>query len=481
MKYRIESDTLGEIRLPASVYYGAQTERARQNFAVSGLRPHPNLVWATVLIKKASAQANAKLGVLERQIAEAIVRAADEVLSGRFAEDFVVDPFQAGAGTSHHMNVNEVLANRANEILGSPLGTYERVHPNDHVNFGQSTNDVFPTAMRLALLRSQDKLLEVLDRLAAALDGKGREFRHVVSAGRTHLQDAAPIRVGDQLACYATAVRFGAHRLKGAGERLYELGIGGSAVGTGLNTHPRFREEVVRILARETGYPLRPAADLFWAMNSMGVFVDFSGALREIAVELTRIANDIRLLASGPNTGLGELRLPAVQPGSSIMPGKVNPVMAEMLNMVCFHVIGADTAVSLASQAGQLQLNVMMPVIAFELLFSVDVLTNGIKLFADRCVSGMEVDEDRCRFYFERTLGLATILNQVVGYSAAAKIVQEAQRTGKSIPELAVELGVVSVDKARRIFSPDLLTKPGLVRDILKKGTEEAGLRNGKE
>ncbi len=461
--FRTEHDSLGEILVPAKVLWGAQTQRALENFPVSGLKPSPDLVWATVLVKKAAAKVNAGLGLLQPRLARAIQDAADEVLEGKHRDQFVVDPFQAGAGTSHHMNVNEVLANRANEILGGRRGRYSPVHPNDHVNYGQSTNDVFPTAMRLAALRAWSRLKPVLVELTQALLRKAREFDEVVTSARTHLQDAVPIRLGQQFGSYASAVATSLDRIETAAARLQELGIGGTAAGTGLNTHPEYRKRVVEELSRQTGWPLKPASDLFWAMSSMAPFVDFSSALRELALELTRIANDLRLLSSGPTTGLSEIHLPAVQPGSSIMPGKVNPVMAEMLNMVCYQVIGNDAAVALAAQAGQLQLNVLMPVIIFNLLTSLTLLTNGLRVFRQKLVEGITADRERCRLYFERSLGLATVLNQIVGYEAAAALVRDALAEGKSVLALVVERGILSEDEVKGIFDPRRITEPGII------------------
>ena len=470
--FRTERDSLGEVRVPGDAYWGAQTKRALDNFPISGLRPHADLVWATVLIKKAAAKVNGELGLLSPEVSDAIQRAADEVLEGKHADQFVVDPFQAGAGTSHHMNVNEVLANRANELLGSRRGEYQPVHPNDHVNYGQSTNDVFPTAMRLAVLRAWSRLRPVLEGLGRAFRQKAEEFDHVVTSARTHLQDAVPIRLGQEFGAYATAVEESQCRLEAATRRLLELGIGGSAAGTGLNTHPAYRERVVAELSRLTGYDLKPTRDLFWAMNSLAPFVDVSSALRELAVEFTRIANDLRLLSSGPTTGLAEIRLPAVQPGSSIMPGKVNPVMAEMLNMVCFQVIGNDTTIMMAAQAGQLQLNVMMPVVIFNLLFSMDILTSALRAFTERCVVGIEADEERCRHYFEQTRGLATILNQVLGYERAAELVKESLAKGKSILDLIVEKDLMSPEEVERVFDPRRITEPGI---LSRKGERPGG------
>src|ERR1039457_1063194 len=365
MSMRIEKDTLGTVEVPAEAYYGAQTARAVANFPISGLKPHPALVWGTLVIKKCAAIANRSNGRLSGEIADAIIKAADEALAGKFDRDFVVDPFQAGAGTSHNMNINEVLANRAVEIIGGAKGDFSRIHPNDHVNMAQSTNDVFPTAMRLAALRMAHSLLLEIGNLVAVLRDKGKEFDGILKSGRTHLQDAVPIRLGQEFNAYAFALDKNRAELVRALPDLCELGIGGTAVGTGLNAEPRFIELIVMEIGRETGYPVKGAADLVETTQNMAPFVAASSALKGLAVNLVRIANDLRLLSSGPRTGFNEICLPALQPGSSIMPGKVNPVMAEVTDMVGFQVIGADIVITMAAQAGQLELNVMMPVIAF--------------------------------------------------------------------------------------------------------------------
>src|SRR5438477_1183488 len=375
---RIERDSLGERELPADVYYGIQTARAIENFPISGWKPYPALVTATIQIKKAAARANSALGSLHTRIATAIESAADEVLTGKLRDQFVVDPFQAGAGTSHNMNANEVLANRAIELLGGERGDYSIVHPNDHVNMAQSTNDVFPTAMRLAALEEVSELISALELLAEALQTKSTEFDKIVKSGRTHLQDAVPIRLGQEFGGYATAIRKNADRIARAAEELKEIGLGGTAAGTGLNASAGYRKRVIEELSRVTNQPLRATENYFEAMQSMSPFVALSSAVRTLATDVIRIANDLRLLSSGPNTGLAEVNLPAVQPGSSIMPGKVNPVIAEMTDMVCFQVMGNDLVVATAAQAGQLELNVMMPVISFNLSMSLTILTNAL-------------------------------------------------------------------------------------------------------
>jgi fumarate hydratase class II len=454
MDYRIERDTLGEVRVPANALYGAQTQRAVENFPVSGRRAHPALIRSTVAIKKAAAKANRDLGRLPVVKAEAIIRAADEVLSGQWHDQFVVDVFQAGAGTSHNMNANEVLARRG-ELLLAEAGEEVAIHPNDDVNMGQSTNDVMPTAIRLACLELLKDFYPVIHALADALQEKAVEFADLLKSGRTHLQDAVPMRLGQEFGAYAKTVRRCARRLAAGEESLRELGIGGSAVGTGLNAGKDYRELVVRYLREETGFDLRSADDLVEAMQNMDPFLELSGNLRLLAVGLTRIANDIRLLASGPNTGLAELVLPAVQPGSSIMPGKVNPVMAEMLNQACYHVLGNDQAILLGVQAGQLELNVMMPMIGHNALEQLTILNGAVSAFTRKCVRGLRANEERLRYYVDRTLGLATALNPAIGYANAAAIAKEAQETGRSIRELVEEKQLLPPEELERLLSPE--------------------------
>jgi len=459
-EYRIERDSLGEVRVPASAYYGAQTQRAIENFPISGVRPPQALVTACAYVKKAAALANRDVGNLPARIAEAIAAAADRVLAGEFRDQFVVDVFNSGAGTSFHMNVNEVLANIAIETLGGQRGDYSIVHPNDHVNYGQSTNDVIPTATRLAAVLMVPGLSAALERLETAFRNKAREFDGILKAGRTHLQDAVPVRLGQEFGAYAAALAKAAKAVEGAADGCRELGIGGSATGTGLNTHPEYAARTVAYLAEFTGEHLRPAPDRFEAMQSQGPVVALSGALRLLAVELIRIANDLRLLSSGPTTGLAEIRLPAVQPGSSIMPGKVNPSIPEMVDMVGFAVLGNDLTVATAAQAGQLELNVMMPVIAYKLLDSLRILTSACRVFAERCVEGIEADEARCRAYAERTMGLATALNPYIGYLAAAEVAKEALATGRSIREVVIEKGLLEAEELDRILDPKAMTEP---------------------
>ena len=459
---RIEKDSLGAVKVPRVAYYGAQTARALANFPISGLRSHPALVRAYGQIKLASVLANGELGLLPRRIVRPIARAARDVIAGRLDGQFVVDAFQAGAGTSFHMNVNEVIANRAAEILGLPRGRYDAVHPNDHVNFGQSTNDTYPTAMRMAARELLGRLEEETGRLAASLRARGRAFDRILKSGRTHLQDAVPVRLGQEFAAYGEAIARSGRALGEAMRGLEELPIGGSATGTGLNTDPRYRARVLRHLRVLTGRPLRGVADLREGMQSQQVLAQASGALRSLALELVRIAGDLRLLSSGPFTGLAEITLPAVQPGSSIMPGKVNPVMAEMLAMVGFQVVGNDAAVALAVQAGQLELNVMMPLMAHNVLQSAEILANAVRVFHERCVVGIRADAARCRDYALRSAGLATALNPIIGYAAAEEVAKEAAATGRTITEVVRSRRILPERTLVRILDPLAMTEPGV-------------------
>jgi len=459
---RSEKDSMGEMTVPAAAYYGAQTARALHNFPISGLKPHPGFVWATVIIKKAAATANISTGRLSAEIGNAIIAAADEVLAGALADQFVVDPFQAGAGTSHNMNVNEVLANRALELLGRERGDFSTLHPNDHVNMAQSTNDVIPTAIRLASLEMLDPLLGALEGLELALAAKAHEFDHILKSGRTHLQDAVPIRLGQEFGAYAAAIRINREGLEGCIPALLELGIGGTAVGTGLNAEPAYISAMIDELTLTTGFPLTASVDLFEAMQNMDPFLALSSALRRTAVNLGRIANDLRLLASGPRTGLDEIRLPAIQPGSSIMPGKINPSMAEMANMVCFQIIGCDQTIMQAAQAGQLELNVMMPLISWNLTFSLGLLRNCVQKFTESCISGITANEARCRRYLEESLGLVTVLAPSIGYNASADIAKESVASGRSIREIVLKQKLMTAEELDAIMQPEHLTKPGL-------------------
>lgn len=473
-EFRIEKDSLGEVRVPAGAYWGAQTQRAIHNFPITGLKPYPAFVWSMAAIKRAAAEVNFELGLFkDRQIdeqtisgaalARAIVAAADEVMNGRFADQFVVDPIQAGAGTSHNMNVNEVIANRANELLGFGLDAPAKpVHPNDHVNMAQSTNDTIPTAIRLGCLWRLDELLDALKRLADALQAKAVEFDPIVKSGRTHLQDAVPVRLGQEFAAYAHAVTRDRKKIKQAAKGLRRLGIGGTATGSGLNAHPEYHARMVERLSQLTGLKLRRSDDLFESMQSMSDPVHFSGALRTLAQDLARIANDFRLLSSGPSTGLDEIRLAPVQPGSSIMPGKVNPVMAEMLNMAMFQVMGNDQTVLLAGQAGQLELNVMMPIIAYNLFQSMDVINNAVNAFTDKCVVGVQANEAKATGWLAKNAILVTALNPVIGYQKGAEVAKEAMNSDRTVREVVIAMGYLSPEEADRLLDARALTEGGI-------------------
>ena len=466
---RKEKDSLGFVEVPSKAYYGAQTARAVDNFPISGISGHAELVRALGMVKRAAAEANKEIGLVDGKRADAIIQAAQEVIDGKWNGEFVVDVFQAGAGVSQHMNTNEVIANRANEILGGKLGEYAHVHPNDHVNYGQSTNDVFPTAMRLATLLALDKFYPVLDELAATLAEKAKAFHHIMKSGRTHMQDAVPMRLGQEFAAYGLAIQKGQQFLRTASETLRELGLGGSAVGTGINTHPDYRVKAVAHLARISGQKLVPAEDMRWAMQSNACMADVSAGLRGIALETIRISNDIRLLSSGPNTGFAEIYLPSLQPGSSIMPGKINPVIPELAAMVSFQVIGNDTAVAYAVQAGQLELNVMMPTMAYNVLQSVTILGNMLRQFDVYCVRGITANEARCQTYAQSTVSLATALNPYIGYAKAAEIVKESVATGKSIIEIARERKQLTEAEIAEILDPVRMTEPQYPLDAAKE------------
>ena len=462
MQTRVEKDSLGERKIPSDAYYGVQTHRALENFPISGLLPKPVFVDATVHIKRAAAFVHRELELLEPKKADAIIGAADEILDGKLREWFVVDVYQAGAGTSHNMNTNEVIANRANELLGGSKGTYEHVHPNDDVNMAQSTNDVIPTAIRIASFMSIKPLLKRLDEIKRTFYAKGAEFDQIVKSGRTHLQDAVPVRLGQEFRAYGVNIKKHQEAIAHATESTRQLGIGGSAAGTGLNVHPQYRGMMVRQLSEQTGIEFKAAEDYFEAMQSLRPMVELSGALRNLAQDLSRIASDLRLLSSGPKTGLAEINLPPVQPGSSIMPGKVNPVMAEMMNMVCFQVMGCDTTVTYSAQAGQLELNVMMPVVAFNLLHEIEILTNSIAVFNRFCVEGITANEERCQVYAEGSMSIVTVLNPHIGYAAAADIAKEYLNSGKSIRELVKEKGLLSDEQIQKVFDLHKMTDPGI-------------------
>lgn len=472
---RSEKDSIGPKEIPAHVYYGIQTARAVENYPISGMRAHPTLIRAFGMVKQAAAEANRELGLIDEKIANAIIQAAQEVQQGKWDKEFVVDVFQAGAGVSFHMNTNEVIANRAVEILGGMLGDYSKVHPNDHVNYGQSTNDVFPTGMRLATLLELEKLYTVLDALISACEQKGKEFHSILKSGRTHMQDAVPMRLGQEFAAYAGAVRRAETAIRSSAELLRELGLGGSAVGTGINTHPDYRAKAISNLARISEQKLIPVDDMRYAMQSNLAMAGVSSALRNLALEVIRISNDLRLLSSGPNTGFAEINLPALQPGSSIMPGKINPVIPELAAMVSFQVVGNDVAVAMAVQAGQLELNVMMPTMAYSVMQSITILTNMLRQLTDKCISGITANEPRCNFYVQATVSLATALNPYIGYAKAADIAKEAVATGRSIIEIAREKKLLSEQEINEILDPVRMTEPVRPLDAAKKREDIKG------
>ena len=512
--YRVEKDPLGYLEVPDSAYYGVQTARGIHNFPISGGRPHIALVRATVQVKKAAARANMATGRLSKQIGNAIVEAADEILcrppcadeseeaepertdpmragfeearrakQAELIDNFRIDPFQAGAGTSHNMNANEVLANRAIELLhaggfgSGKRGDYAVVNPNDQVNMAQSTNDVFPTSMRVATLDLIRDFIPAATDLADALDAKAREFDDVIKAGRTHMQDAVPIRLGQEFAAYALTLRRGIDRVKAAADSVAEQNIGATAVGTGLNAEPEYIGFVVRFLAEQTGHPLRRAEHLVQATHSMRPMLEVSAALRGVAVDLVKISEDLRLMSSGPATGFAEIVLPAVQPGSSIMPGKVNPVMAECLSMVCFRVIGNDTTVAWAASAGQLELNVMMPVIAHTVLESLTILTNMCKAFREFCVEGITANRERARMLMERSSALSTPLAPYLGYALAADISKQAVRESRTIREIVLERGIFTAQELDELLAPHELTEPGVAGGFRFKAKLPEGVK----
>jgi aspartate ammonia-lyase len=463
MQFRTERDPLGEFQVPADAYYGVQTARAVANFRISDLRAPSDLVVATVLVKRAAAQANSTLKRLDSRIANAIVQAADEIRGGALRDQFVVDVYQAGAGTSHNMNTNEVLANRAAEILGGARGEYTLVHPNDHVNMGQSTNDVFPTATRVALLIGHASLVDAARQLALAFTRKADAFAHVLKVGRTHLQDAVPMTLGQEFGGYAACLARGADDVEHAAEQLRELNLGATAVGTGLNAGDDYTQLATRALAESLGTDVRPAANRFRVTQSMGDVLAYSGAMRRLAVELGKIASDLRLLSSGPRAGIAEIVLPAVQPGSSIMPGKVNPSIAEMVNQVCFQVIGCDATICAAAEGGQLELNVMMPVMAWNALHAAAILRNAMTTLRTLCVDGIEADETRCRELMDRSTAVATALSPYIGYAKTAEIAKESVKTGKPIRDLVLERKLLDAAQLDRILSAEAMTQPGVV------------------
>ena len=461
--HRIERDSMGEMKVPAKAYYGAQTQRAVENFPVSGHRFPREFIRSLGLIKLCAARVNVDLGLLDRTIAEAVVQAAQEVVDGKWDGEFVVDIFQTGSGTSTNMNANEVIANRAIELLGGQIGSKSPVHPNDHVNLGQSSNDVIPTAIHLAALQGmEEELLPALRRLHETLLAKAAEFDRVVKIGRTHLQDATPVRLGQEFSGYARQVELAVARVERARPSLAELALGGTAVGTGINTHPEFPGRVIRCLAETTRLPLVEAKNHFAAQGGMDAVVDTSGVLKAVAVSLTKVANDVRWLGSGPRCGIGEIFLPAIQPGSSIMPGKVNPVIPESVIQVAAQVIGNDACITVGGQGGYFELNTMMPVMAHNVLQSITLLANVSKIFVDKCLAGIRADEGRCAELVEQSLAMCTALAPVIGYDAAAKIAKESYETGKTVRQVALAHRILPEEELKRILDPWRMTERGI-------------------
>lgn len=462
MTYRTEKDFLGEKKIPADVYYGIQTLRAAENFPITGYKIHEEMIKALAVVKKAAALANMETKRLYKGLGDAIVQAADEILEGKLHDQFIVDPIQGGAGTSMNMNANEVIGNRALELLGHNKGEYIHLSPNTHVNMSQSTNDVFPTAIHISTLKLLEKLLDTMEYMLDAFKKKARDFDHVIKMGRTHLQDAVPIRLGQEFEAYSRVIERDIKRIKQSRQHLYEVNMGATAVGTGLNADPRYIENVVKHLAEISGLPLVGADHLVDATQNTDAYTEVSAALKVCMMNMSKIANDLRLMASGPRAGLAEISLPARQPGSSIMPGKVNPVMAELINQIAFQVIGNDHTICLASEAGQLELNVMEPVLVFNLLQSISIMNNGFRSFTDHCVAGIEANEKRLKAYVEKSAGVITAVNPHLGYEAAARIAREAILTGQSVRDLCLQNDVLTEEELDLILNPYEMTKPGI-------------------
>lgn len=459
---RIEKDLLGTKEVPKDAYYGIQTLRAVENFPITGYPPHNELIKAFGFVKKAAAMANAEVGVLNPKIADAIIKASDEIIDGKLREQFIVDSIQGGAGTSFNMNANEVIANRAIELMGGEKGDYKIISPNTHVNMAQSTNDAFPTAIHIATYSLAKGLIDTLEELKNSFKNKEAKFDNVIKMGRTHLQDAVPIRLGQEFGAYARVIERDIKRIKQSVQHLNEVNMGATAVGTGLNAKPEYIKRVVEILADLTGYPLVNAENLVDATQNTDVYTEVSSSLKILAINLSKIANDLRLMASGPRTGLKEINLPARQPGSSIMPGKVNPVMAEVINQISFQVIGNDHTISLASEAGQLELNVMEPVLVFNLLQSLSILQNGVKVFTKYLVDGIEANVDRCKQMVENSVGIVTAINPHVGYEVATQVAKEAITSGRSVREICLERGLLTEEELDIILDPKEMTEPGI-------------------
>lgn len=469
-EYRVEKDFLGEKQIEADVYYGIQTLRASENFPITGYKIHEEMINALAIVKKAAALANMDVKRLYEGIGQAIVQAADEILEGKWHDQFIVDPIQGGAGTSMNMNANEVIGNRALEIMGHKKGDYIHLSPNTHVNMSQSTNDVFPTAIHISTLKLLEKLLKTMEDMHSVFKQKAQEFDSVIKMGRTHLQDAVPIRLGQEFEAYSRVLERDIKRIKQSRQHLYEVNMGATAVGTGLNADPEYIKQVVKHLADISGLPLVGADHLVDATQNTDAYTEVSASLKVCMMNMSKIANDLRLMASGPRAGLAEISLPARQPGSSIMPGKVNPVMAELINQIAFQVIGNDNTICLASEAGQLELNVMEPVLVFNLLQSISIMNNGFRSFTDNCLKGIEANEKRLKQYVEKSAGVITAVNPHLGYEAAARIAREAIMTGQSVRDLCLQHDVLTEEELDIILNPYEMTKPGIAgRELLEK------------
>ena len=466
---RIEKDFLGEKEVPSIAYYGVQTLRAVENFPITGYRIHPSLITAMAIVKKAAALANMDTGYLAKDIGHEIAEAAQEIVDGKFHDQFIVDPIQGGAGTSINMNTNEVIANRALERMGYEKGEYAKISPNTHVNMAQSTNDAFPTGIHIATLMMLEELLITMEELHAAFRAKAKEFDHVIKMGRTHLQDAVPIRLGQEFEAYSRVLARDIKRIKQSRQHLYEVNMGATAVGTGLNANPKYIEQVVKHLRTFSGFPLVGAEHLVDATQNTDAYTEVSAALKVCMMNMSKIANDLRIMASGPRVGLAEIQLPARQPGSSIMPGKVNPVMAEVINQVAFQVIGNDHTICLASEAGQLELNVMEPVLVFNLIQSISIMNNGFRVFREYCIKGITANEELLKQYVEKSVGIITAVNPHIGYEAASRIAREAIETGKSVRELCLEHGVLTEEELDIILDPFEMTHPEIAGASLLK------------
>ncbi len=467
-EFRLEHDSIGTKEVPIDAYYGVQTLRAHENFYITGLKIHPELIKSVAMIKKAAAITNFEVGELDKKRTDAIVQACDEIISGKLHDQFIVDPIQGGAGTSMNMNANEVIANRAIEILGGKKGDYSIVNPNDHVNFGQSTNDVYPSCGKMTTIRLLGRAQKELERLADALDAKAKEFDHVIKMGRTQLQDAVPIRLGQEFHAYEMGIRRDIDRFERAKEEIRSLNLGGTAIGTGLNADVQYTRRVVKNTSRLSGEDLVQSYDLIDATQNLDSYASVSGIVKTCAVNMSKMCNDLRLMSSGPRTGLGEINLPAKQNGSSIMPGKVNPVIPEVCTQVAFLIIGNDLTVTMAAEAGQLELNAFEPVIFYTLFQSIETLTSAVSTLIDNCIVGITANEEHCRQMVENSIGIITVINPYVGYEKAAAIAKEAQRTGKSVKELLLEKGIFTEEELKKILDPYNMTEPGIVGKGLK-------------